>query len=883
MQKKIRIKQKIKLKSIKKLRATIAFDDNIAIRFHDTRYYEALDSEIKNLPIKQDLKRKFRTRQRKEVTDLIEKYKGLYFKKAEGIFNQLSGIYNRQRAAAFNKVGPNENFKVTNLLYLVSSVPMLAVAYKKIRKNKGAMTLGWMLSDDRYNRRSSKQKSFLNKTFGLPNGMSRYILKEASRLLRMGKYPWGASKRVYVPKPGRPDTQRPITIPPFMDRVVQCSIKMVLEAIYEPWFEASNCSFGFRPHKGVHDAIWSIAHSKNNGLNYAIEGDIKSAYDKVSKEKLINILEKSIQDKRFINLLKQRLDYQFFDTISQKYVVEKDGLPQGGIDSPYLWNIYMMEFDNFVNNETESYFNTLNKNIKVKSSNSLKRAIERRRYCCKWLIQVLNKLPNKHNLLNNIIGFATPKVRPPGIPFPSDILGRKELLEAVDWKNAVSNKTDTNKVKHNLIKIYKKLTHDFLNLPQDNSSKKKLRFHYVRYADDWIVLTNAPEEINKVLKEKYKQFLFNDLSATLADDKTFITNLKIKPAHFLGFQISCPRGKKVGWYKRQTALGTQTIKANITGSRLRIQPDKTRLINRMFMKAYCDKSGFPREIGWLSHLEPHIIIERFNSVIQGFANFYAEFIDYPQAYLGRWFYILRYSCLKTLAQKFKTSIKKIFNKYKTQYYTKKNYLIRNKISRFFKTRDSSKTVEIPIQLKINGKTYDKTWRLLTTKEALANALLIKRKPIVRSTYQSLRNGVPSSYIREEGTPSITTDDYLDKIRWVNLRTQASLDFPCSICGSDYRVEMHHLKHVRKTRYELIPGDKKWEQLMSLRNRKQIPVCRECHTNIIHKGKYGGQKLSYFEPQVYYDGRILTLESHIHAGPKLDYTKSLEERGWKVTD
>ena len=80
----------------------------------------------------------------------------------------------------------------------------------------------------------------------------------AAYFLKIGKYPWGASRRIYIPKLGKPDQMRPITIPPFMDRVVQQAIRAVLEAIYEPWFDKSNCSFGFRPFKGTHDAITSI-------------------------------------------------------------------------------------------------------------------------------------------------------------------------------------------------------------------------------------------------------------------------------------------------------------------------------------------------------------------------------------------------------------------------------------------------------------------------------------------------------------------------------------------------------------------------------------------------------------------------------------------------
>lgn len=70
--------------------------------------------------------------------------------------------------------------------------------------------------------------------------------------------------------------------------------------------------------------------------------------------------------------------------------------------------------------------------------------------------------------------------------------------------------------------------------------------------------------------------------------------------------------------------------------------------------------------------------------------------------------------------------------------------------------------------------------------------------------------------------------------------------------------MHHLRH--QTNYQLIPEDRPWEKVMALRNRKQIPVCKECHIDIIRKGKYGGTKLSKFTPKIMYDNRLIVLEN-----------------------
>ncbi len=131
------------------------------------------------------------------------------------------------------------------------------------------------------------------------------------------------------------------------------------------------------------------------------------------------------------------------------------------------------------------------------------------------------------------------------------------------------------------------------------------------------------------------------------------------------------------------------------------------------------------------------------------------------------------------------------------------------------------------------------------------------------------------------TPRVSDENYLDQISWVNARTSASFDLPCAICGADEEVEMHHIKHIRKNRYSLIPRNYSWEQLMYLRGRKQIPVCRKCHIERIHAGKYCGVALKLLAPRTIkpYDGRIFHIENFVQPGLPV-YAKSLREKGWK---
>jgi len=868
-----------------KLISQIVYSKTEAKRYHDVRYYESMESYIKTLPNKEKEKRKFATPKSIHTQSLINHYKTLVKEKTQGVFATLQGIYNKNKRAVQEGQLTKKN---SNLLYLVSSIPVLITAYRKIRGNKGALTMGYTLSNASYNALSPVQRNYINKTLKAPDGLSKEIFIMVSKLLRKGQYPWGTSRRIYVSKPGRPGKLRPVTIPPFMDRVVQASIAMVLEAIYEPYFTEKDCSHGFRPRLGVHNAIYKLTGWAARGLHTAIEGDIVGAFNNVKIEKLIEILSQKINDKKFLNLIRERMTYWLFDTQKNQYELSTLGTQQGGNDSSYLWNIYMDVFDDFVINKTQAFYreqndkvirgNSNNKNSKLKQLSlepakrraaktqpPQRKAYEKERFTLKYFVQLMNKY-NDIRTIENIINGKR-----------SNVLPYKKTLYKKYIENRNYDETTARLIKYEIIRRINEINHRLRKTPSFDKTKTPLRFIYERYADDWILITNAPTHIVLKLREMYKEFLANELGLELAMDKSFITDFRKKPARFLGFEIKTPAHSKFTSTKmkknKKNNDGKLSIKRVIskTGSYVFALPDRQRLINRFHMKGYCDKKGFPRELPWLSHLEPHIIIERYNSVIRGICNFYTEFIKSPNKQLSRWIYILRYSCLKTLAQKYKTSIRQIFNKFKLINY---------------KGKYRERTIEVTVKLNIEGNQYEKKWQLLTINDAIAEAHKIKRMKFVIEYHQKAKD-TSNSYNNEVKLnnktkfPVITDDDYTEKIKWVNLRTQALLDFPCSICGSNDKVEMHHLKHIRKKRYELIPEGKFWEKVMSLRNRKSIPVCNECHINLIHKGRYGGTKLSYLAPKTMYDNDVVMIDAFIHKSDKQphEYTKTLEEKGW----
>jgi RNA-directed DNA polymerase len=117
----------------------------------------------------------------------------------------------------------------------------------------------------------------------------------------------------------------------------------ILEAIYEPVF--SDRSHGFRPGKSCHTALDEIKH-KWTGMKWFIEFDIEGFFDNIDHQILMGMLEKKIDDVKFLNVIRKMLKAGYME--EWKFHPTMSGTPQGGIISPILANIYLHELDNFV-------------------------------------------------------------------------------------------------------------------------------------------------------------------------------------------------------------------------------------------------------------------------------------------------------------------------------------------------------------------------------------------------------------------------------------------------------------------------------------------------------------------------------------------------------
>jgi RNA-directed DNA polymerase len=164
--------------------------------------------------------------------------------------------------------------------------------------------------------------------------------KELREQLRRGSYRPQAIRRVYIPKPGS-DEKRPLGIPTVRDRVVQTAIVHVLEPIFERDFAPN--SYGFRPQRGAQQALDRVETLLAAGYGYVVDADLKSYFDTIPHEQLLQRLRDKVADGRLLGLIESFLKAGILDGLREWTPIA--GAPQGAVLSPLLSNIYLDPLD----------------------------------------------------------------------------------------------------------------------------------------------------------------------------------------------------------------------------------------------------------------------------------------------------------------------------------------------------------------------------------------------------------------------------------------------------------------------------------------------------------------------------------------------------------
>ena len=161
-------------------------------------------------------------------------------------------------------------------------------------------------------------------------------LQDLHRRLKTMRYRHRPIRRVYIEKEG--GKQRPIGISCLEDKIVQDALRELLEAIYEQDF--MDCSYGFRPGRSAHDALRALNQAIRGGrVNWLIEADIVSCFDRIDRSKLRELLEQRIADKSLMRLIGKCLHVGILDRGVD--LMPETGTVQGSTLSPLLANVYL--------------------------------------------------------------------------------------------------------------------------------------------------------------------------------------------------------------------------------------------------------------------------------------------------------------------------------------------------------------------------------------------------------------------------------------------------------------------------------------------------------------------------------------------------------------
>jgi group II intron reverse transcriptase/maturase len=327
-------------------------------------------------------------------------------------------------------------------------------------------------------------------------------------------------------------------------------------------------------------------------------------------------------------------------------------------------------------------------------------------------------------------------------------------------------------------KEYRELGVQMRKLPSlDPKDPNFVRVRYVRYADDWVIGIIGPKCLAKEIKEKVRQFLKAKLDLTLSEEKTAITNARTSDAKFLGYRIRLGRSK--------TAEQKQKLTKGNGGKTFKRRSTGMQIVLKAPMDELIKKlnqKGFCDAKGRPLHKKAWTLLDE-DQIISLYSSINRGIQNYYRPVdnwveLTRIQYILKFSLAKTLAAKKQVSITRIIK--------------------------------------------DKGIKVIVTRKGQQRTITF---------YQNTDWTID----RRAFTNSLTVDIVRMHER---MRVRSKLGMPCCICLETVGVAMHHVRHIRKMTEKQATG---FTSLLAKLNRKQVPVCQECHKKI-HKGEYDGISL-----------------------------------------
>ncbi len=297
------------------------------------------------------------------------------------------------------------------------------------------------------------------------------------------------------------------------------------------------------------------------------------------------------------------------------------------------------------------------------------------------------------------------------------------------------------------------------------------RLCYVRYADDYLLGFAGPKEEAVEIKEKLAIFLRETLKLEQSPDKTLITHATTERARFLGYEVESMRDNS-----SRTATGRRRLKGQIG---LRVPADVIEAKCAEYMRA-----GKITTRPEMMKDSDYTIVSLYGQQYRGIVQYYQ--MAYNISWLHRIEWVIKGSLLMTLANKHKSSVRKIKRKLASRMETSEGTLVCLKV-----------TVER------------------------------EGKPALTAIF----GGIPLRKTER----AILSDKLIPEYRTERSELlKRLLAQKCEICGSTENIRVHHIRKLADLKRNGRQAKPLWQQLMSARNRKTLVVCHDCHVGI-HSG------------------------------------------------